>query len=80
MKALATANSLWCIHPLQDFLSLETKYWLENPDEERINIPGTVTDFNWTYRLPVTLEVLSKDDALIEKIKSIVAVHNGGTK
>ena len=43
-------------------------------------MPGTVTDFNWTYRLPATLESLSKDDALIEKIKSIVAVHNGGTK
>lgn len=77
LKALASANSLWCIHPVQDFLSLEEKYWLSNPDDERINIPGTVSDFNWTYRLPETVETLEKDTALIEKIKSIVTLHNG---
>lgn len=77
LKALSNANSLWCIHPMQDFLSLESAYWLENPDEERINIPGTVSQFNWTYRLPVLMEDLLKNESLIEKIKEITSLHGG---
>lgn len=79
-SALAKSNSFWCIHPFQDFLSLESKYWANNPDEERINIPGTVSDFNWTYKLPATIEEIEKDNSLIEKIKSIVELHNGDNK
>lgn len=75
LKALATANSMWCIHPLQDFLSLEEKYWLSNPDDERINIPGTVSGFNWTYRIPVTIEEMEKDESLIGKINEIAGMH-----
>ncbi len=78
LKALATANSDFCIHPLQDFLSMEKKYWLENSDDERINIPGTVSEFNWTYRLPALLEDISKDESLVAKIKGIADAHNGG--
>ena len=62
---------------MQDFLSLESAYWLENPDEERINIPGTVSQFNWTYRLPVLMEDLLKNESLIEKIKEITSLHGG---
>lgn len=78
LKAVATSNSLWCIHPLQDFLSVSKKYWLEDSDAERINIPGTVSQFNWTYRLPVTIEEINKDTELAEKIKSIASMHIGG--
>ena len=76
--AVAQARSVWCIHPLQDFLSMEKSYWLDNPDDERVNIPGTVSNFNWTYRLPVTLEKFAKDDSLIAKIKAVASAHNGG--
>ncbi|MDD5776699.1 MAG: 4-alpha-glucanotransferase, partial [Treponema sp.] len=69
------ANSVWCIHPMQDFLSTEQKYWLSNPDEERINIPGTVSKFNWTYRLPAFIEEIAKDENLINKIKTITSAH-----
>ena len=53
------------------FLYLNKKYWLENCQDERINIPGTVTKFNWTYRMPVSIETLSEDEATIEKIREI---------
>ena len=49
---------------------------MQNPDEERINVPGSVNDFNWTYRLPVSVEELAKDKALIEKIKEIAGIHD----
>lgn len=73
--AAAKANCLWCIHPLQDFLSIEQKYWLEDSDKERVNIPGTVSTFNWTYRLPEVIEKISKDEDLIQKIKTIADSH-----
>lgn len=78
LMAVAQARSVWCIHPLQDFLSMEKSYWLENSDAERVNIPGTVSEFNWTYRLPVQLEQISKDESLIAKIKAVASAHNGG--
>ena len=71
LKACSRTNSKWLINPLQDFLYMNKEYWLEKAEDERINIPGTVSMFNWTYRLPVDIETLSKDDVLINKIKNI---------
>lgn len=71
MNKCAKSASIWYISPLQDFLYLNKKYWLENSKAERINIPGTVTKFNWTYRLPASIEELSTDNELIEKINLI---------
>lgn len=75
LKGVATANSVWIINPLQDYMSMEQKYWLADSNAERVNVPGSVNDFNWTYRMPVTVETLEKDDSLIGKIKNIVAMH-----
>jgi 4-alpha-glucanotransferase len=71
LKASATSASQWFIPPLQDFLYMDKSLWLDKAADERINVPGTVTDFNWTYRLPCTLEDLIKNTALIEKIKAV---------
>lgn len=80
LKASSQAASVWCIDPLQDFLDMEKTYWLEKPEDERVNTPGSVNDFNWTYRIPSTLESLSNDKILIEKIKTISSMHTGGKK
>lgn len=71
MAACSKTASAWFVSPLQDYLFMNKKYWLDNADDERINIPGTVTKFNWTYRLPVELSELKKDSDLINKIKKI---------
>lgn len=71
MECSGKTASCWYISPLQDFLYMNQKYWLENAADERINIPGTVTKFNWTYRLPASLEELSKDSSLKEKIINV---------
>lgn len=76
LKTSALTKSGWFINPLQDYLFLRQKYFMQNPDEERINVPGSVNDFNWTYRLPVSVEELAKDKALIEKIKEIAGIHD----
>ncbi len=71
MSVSAKSNSLWYVPPLQDFLFMNKSYWLENASDERINVPGTVTKFNWTYRLPVSVEALNKDTNLIDSITDI---------
>lgn len=71
LQEVSKCNSLWFIPPLQDVLYLSEKYNAEDSKEERINIPGTVTQFNWTYRMPVSIEELSKNKELINRIKTL---------
>lgn len=77
LTATAETNSLWCIHPLQDFLYMDVNYWLPESKNERINVPGEVTEFNWTYRMPCLIEDLAKNKVLIDKIKQIAKKHEG---
>ena len=72
----AKTGSAWFVNPLQDYLFLEQKYYKENQDEERINVPGSVNSFNWTYRIPVSVADLQKDKRLIERIKQVAAAHD----
>jgi len=78
LKSAAASNSLWYINPLQDYLYMDVNYWLPQSKDERINIPGEVTDFNWTYRMPCSVEGLKNNKNLIKKIKSISEMHDGG--
>lgn len=71
LSACKKAESKWFIPPLQDLLYLNKKYWKENAEDERINVPGSVNSFNWTYRIPATLEELTEDKELCENIKSL---------
>ncbi len=40
-------------------------------DTSRINLPGSVGSHNWTYRMPQTLEALSRDSAISERLEAI---------
>lgn len=77
LRAAAGAASMWCIHPLQDWLYMKSDCWLPNAADERVNVPGKVSAFNWTYRMPLSLESLAADNALSQKIKSIAEAHEG---
>ena len=76
LSAAACSASAWLINPMQDYLYLEQRYYLEDAQSERINVPGSVNDFNWTYRLPVSIEELSSDESLVKKINSLVRIHD----
>ncbi|MCQ2584249.1 MAG: 4-alpha-glucanotransferase [Treponema sp.] len=71
LKACKSAESAWFIPPLQDLLYMNEKYWKENAKDERINMPGSVNQFNWTYRIPTQLEELLADEELCKKIKEL---------
>ena len=76
LESAAHCNSAWYINPLQDYLYLDATYYLEKEDDERINVPGSVNQFNWTYRIPASVEDLIKNEELISKIKSVCKIHD----
>ncbi len=80
LQNCAESSSAWFINPLQDYLFLEQKYYLPNPQDERINVPGSVNEFNWTYRIPVKIQELKANKNLIQKIKNIAFIHDKNQK
>jgi 4-alpha-glucanotransferase len=46
---------------------------------ERVNLPGTVSDENWTYRIPVDLVALASDRATTTRLRGL-AVQSGRAK
>ncbi len=42
---------------------------------ERVNVPGTVTDQNWTYRLPSTLSRLAADLPARDRLRALAERH-----
>ena len=77
LSALVKVPSVFAIFPIQDWLGLMIdEIHTVKPQDERINIPGTVSDSNWTYRLSFPIETLSKDKELIKRLRSITALRN----
>ncbi|MBI4971334.1 MAG: 4-alpha-glucanotransferase [Candidatus Omnitrophica bacterium] len=52
--------SIFSIQLLQDWLSLGDSLANISPCDLRINYPGTMTDTNWSFRIPIALEDLKK--------------------
>ncbi|MBQ0166522.1 MAG: 4-alpha-glucanotransferase [Treponema sp.] len=71
LETIAQAKSRYVIHPIQDYLGLVDTYDPEKLEDERVNLPGSVNEFNWTYRLPATVEELSKDKKLCAAINRV---------
>lgn len=53
--------SIFCILPLQDYLSIKPELCMEKAEDERINVPA-ISPYYWRYRMKVTLEALLADD------------------
>ena len=80
LSTYAKTSAAWFIPPLQDWLYLDSKYYAKDAKTERINIPGTVNDFNWTWRMSVNVEKLLENEKLCGKIKKIVEIHAATSK
>ncbi len=70
----AQGGSLFVIHLLQDLLS-PFGLLCADPDDDRINVPGTVGSHNWTWRLPFGLERLIADDPLNSRLERVLRRH-----
>lgn len=65
-------ESFFHINLLGEYLALFPELVWENPEDERINIPGTVSPKNWTYRIRPSIEELVSHQALAEEIKALL--------
>ena len=80
LRTMAGTSSSVLVIPMQDFLSLSKDYYAANPTDERINVPGSVSSFNWTYRLPETVENLIKNKKLVSAITDVLTERRSRTK
>ena len=61
LKAVYAAPSQLTINPLQDLLG----------SRERVNVPGTVAETNWSYRMPMDLATLAADRGTTERLRAL---------
>jgi len=70
LKYVLESRSIYCIQTLVDWLFL-TDMFKGDSYQYRINTPGTVSDKNWSLRLPVSLDDLLKDK-VCKEIKTMI--------
>ncbi|MFW5995083.1 MAG: 4-alpha-glucanotransferase, partial [Spirochaetia bacterium] len=74
MAALsASASSAITMFEIQDFFALTDDLVPDNPDDERINVPGTYNSANWSYRVPDSTAALRRHDTLTEGMRYIAS-------
>lgn len=66
------SGSLFHINLLQEYLALFPELTWDDPQKERINLPGTESPFNWTYRYRSSIERLAAHSPLKKAIQSII--------
>jgi 4-alpha-glucanotransferase len=71
LHKIAAANSRFRVFQIQDLLHLSPRWYAPDPATERINVPGTYNEFNWTYRLPADIGELEKDEDLVNAVREM---------
>jgi 4-alpha-glucanotransferase len=71
LSKAASARSRFRVFQIQDILHLSPKWYAQDPASERINVPGTCNEFNWTYRLPASMSEIGKDKDLVKTVVEI---------
>jgi 4-alpha-glucanotransferase len=66
LALIYSAGSALALLPFQDLLGAR----------ERVNLPGTVSDDNWTYRIPMDMVALAADQATRERL-GVLAARSG---
>ena len=70
----ASARSRFRVFQIQDLLHLSNKWYAADPASERINVPGSNNEFNWTYRLPASVGEIGKDKDLVKAVAELSKV------
>ncbi len=69
LSKIAGAASRFRVFQIQDLLHLSAKWYADDAASERINVPGVKNTFNWTYRLPASIEKIAEDKDFIAAVK-----------
>ncbi len=70
LRALAKGPSMLFVIQLQDALDASAAYRSADPRADRINVPGVVDDFNWTWRMGPAVEDLESETSWIALVRS----------
>ena len=68
LARFAAGASALLVVQLQDLLDLCPAYASGDSWEDRVNVPGTIADSNWTWRMPLSLEDLAADPEWVGRV------------
>ena len=68
------SGSMLAILPLQDWLAMDEKLRLADPDAERINVPADPNHY-WRYRMHLSLEQLLREEEFNHKVEELVKLR-----
>ncbi len=71
LEASHTSSSSFHINLLFEYLDVFDDLTWEDPNDDRINIPGKVLEQNWTYRMLPTLDQIASHDGLKALMQSL---------
>ncbi|MDR0655254.1 MAG: 4-alpha-glucanotransferase [Treponema sp.] len=74
LSKIAAAASRFRVFQIQDLLHLSARWYAEDAASERINVPGTYNQFNWTYRLPASIEEIGNDSDFINAVQELAKI------
>jgi 4-alpha-glucanotransferase len=74
LDKIATARSRFRVFQIQDLLHLSNKWYSQDAAAERVNVPGTCNEFNWTYRLPASIGEIAKDKDVVKAVQELSKV------
>lgn len=64
-------SSFFHINPLQEYLALIPNMTWPDLEDERINIPGIISDHNWSYKLRPSIEKMINSPGLTDLMQSM---------
>jgi 4-alpha-glucanotransferase len=76
LRRILGAGSAICTLQLQELLDLDPELRSADPKADRINVPGTVADTNWSWRMPIAIERLAERADLSRRICSLSSVRS----
>jgi 4-alpha-glucanotransferase len=66
-------SSIFHINLLQEYLALYPELIWPDPEDERINVPGTLRPTNWSYRFKPSFETIINHEGLEKDLKDILS-------
>ena len=66
-----SSPSMLCVVSLQDWLAIDERLRLPDPNAERINIPANPHHY-WRYRMHLNIEDMAADEQFTSEIKSMI--------
>lgn len=73
LETLARSGSDLYVLQLQDLLDLSGEYRSADPRRDRVNVPGAVDEFNWTWRMGPSVQELASDIEWLSLVRDIAS-------